>query len=75
MSFLDQIKAAISRALGRAAKKGAQNQAQGMESEARGILAGAKDLARTNPAGFGALLLLGAGLLWLALRERDEVRN
>ncbi len=75
MNLLEQIKTAILRALGRAAKNKAKNQAEGMATEARGIVAGAKDLARTNPLGFGALVLLGLGLLWLMLCANHGSEN
>ena len=70
MSILDQIKAAIARALGRFAKNKAEHQAQGMTEEARGIVSGAREMARQNPLGFATLAALGVGLVWLSLRRR-----
>lgn len=70
MSIFDQIKAAVLRALGRFAARKAENQADGMKREAQSFLSGAQDLARRNPLGFGALALLGAGVLWLSMRRK-----
>ena len=70
MSILDEIKRAIARALARLAARKTEQQAQGMAREARGMVAGAQDLARRNPLGFGVLAVLGVGLLWLSLRRK-----
>jgi hypothetical protein len=72
MSIVHQIKDAITRALGRLALRQAENQAQGMANEARGYLAGARRMARTNPAGLAALVSLGLGVVWLGLRSRSN---
>lgn len=75
MSILDTIKAKLKAALARFAKRKAGEQAEGMETEARGILAGAGDLAKRNPAGFAIVALLGIGVLYLMLRgNRGDVR-
>ena len=70
MSILDEIKRAIARALARLAARKTEQQVQGMAREARGMVAGGRDLARHNPLGFGVLAILGAGLLWLSLRRK-----
>ncbi|PQV63510.1 hypothetical protein B1R32_11171 [Abditibacterium utsteinense] len=72
MNFLDQLKQRIKAALARFAKRKTQEQAQGMATEARGIVASTKELARRNPIGFGILVLLGTGLLLLMLRSKRE---
>lgn len=72
MNILDKLKASIKAALARFAKRKTQEQAEGMEAEARGILASTKDLARRNPAGFALLVALGTGLLFLMLRSKRE---
>jgi ElaB/YqjD/DUF883 family membrane-anchored ribosome-binding protein len=69
--FLDAIKAKIKSALARFAKQKAQNQAEGMASEATGIVDSARNFAREEPMRAGVLALLTVGLLWLMFR-RDE---
>jgi hypothetical protein len=71
MSIFDQIKTAVLRALGRFARNKAEHQAQGMTQEARGIVAGTQDFARSNPLGFGILAVLGVATLWLAVRRKS----
>lgn len=72
MNILDTIKAKLKAALARFAQRKAGEQAEGMEQEARGIVAGVQDLAKRNPAGFAILVALGVGVLYLALRQRGE---
>lgn len=70
-----QFKQRLKSILAAFAQRKAQDQAQGMETEARGIVASTKDLARRNPAGLALLALLGAGLLLLKLRSQREARS
>lgn len=73
MNLIDQLKARLKQALARFATRKAEEQAEGMANEARDIVASTKDLARRNPAGFAALVGLGALLLWLVVsRKRVE---
>jgi hypothetical protein len=72
MSIVNQIKAAIVRALGVFAQRQAKHQARGMAREARGYLEGARRMARTNPVGLAALVSLGVGVVWLGLRSRSD---
>lgn len=72
MTILDQIKARIKAALARFAKRKAQQQAEGMEQEARGIVESIKDLAQRNPLGLALLGFLGVGLLLLTFRSKRE---
>ena len=76
MNLIDQLKARLKQALARFAARKTEEQAEGMANEARGIVASTKDLARTNPLGFAALVGLGALLLWLMVsRKRVETQQ
>lgn len=72
MNIFDKIKARIKAALARFAKRKAEQQAEGMTEEARGIVESTKDLAQRNPLGLALLVVLGVGLLFLTMRSKRQ---
>ena len=70
MNFVDQLKARLKAALARFAARKTKEQAEGMATEARGIVASTQDLARRNPLGLAALVGIGVLLLWLMVSRR-----
>ncbi|RYG59855.1 hypothetical protein EON80_25250 [bacterium] len=72
---LEQLKERIKTALARFAKRKTREQAEGMATEAKDIVASTKSAAQRNPAGFALLVLLGVGFVYLQLRQHRTVKN
>ncbi|RYG63998.1 hypothetical protein EON80_20085 [bacterium] len=73
--MLEQLKERIKTALAKFAKRKTQEQAEGMATEAKDIVASTKSAAQRNPAGFALLVLIGLGFVYLQMRQHRQVQN